>query len=72
MDVDGLSVKIVDTAGIRLTEDLVEKIGVEKSLDLSKNADLIIAIFDGSKELEKEDYMILDHIRDKGKNYCCK
>lgn len=67
LDVDGLSVKIVDTAGIRLTEDLVEKIGVEKSLDLSKNADLIIAIFDGSKELEKEDYMILDHIRDKEK-----
>lgn len=65
INVDGISLKLIDTAGIRDTDNEIEKIGVEKSKRLAKEADLIIAIFDVSKELEAEDYEILDIIKDK-------
>ncbi|MDO5718259.1 MAG: tRNA uridine-5-carboxymethylaminomethyl(34) synthesis GTPase MnmE [Tissierellia bacterium] len=65
INIDEVAIRIVDTAGIRNTDDIVEKIGVEKSLELSRDADLIIAIFDISKELDEEDYKILDIIKDK-------
>jgi tRNA modification GTPase len=57
--------RIIDTAGIRETDDMVERIGVEKALEKVKEADLVIMIFDSSKELEKEDESILDYIKDK-------
>lgn len=60
------TLKINDTAGIRDTDDLVEKIGVDKSIELSKSSDLIIAIFDRSREFDSEDEKILELI--KGKN----
>lgn len=60
------TLKINDTAGIRDTDDLVEKIGVDKSIELSKSSDLIIAIFDRSREFDSEDQKILELI--KGKN----
>lgn len=60
------TLKINDTAGIRDTDDLVEKIGVDKSIELSKSSDLIIAIFDRSREFDTEDKKILELI--KGKN----
>ena len=59
------TLKINDTAGIRETEDLVEKIGVDKSIELSQNSDLILAIFDRSREFDQEDQKILDLIKDK-------
>ncbi|MBV1757853.1 MAG: tRNA uridine-5-carboxymethylaminomethyl(34) synthesis GTPase MnmE [Dethiosulfatibacter sp.] len=62
----GVPLKIIDTAGIRNTEDIVEKIGVQKALEKIEEADLILMVFDASKELEVEDLMIIDHI--KGKN----
>jgi tRNA modification GTPase len=62
----GVPLKIIDTAGIRNTEDIVEKIGVQKALQKIEDADLILMVFDASKELESEDLMIIDHI--KGKN----
>jgi tRNA modification GTPase len=62
----GVPLKIIDTAGIRSTEDIVEKIGVEKALSKIEEADLILMVFDASKELETEDLMIIDRIR--GKN----
>lgn len=65
IDLDGISLKINDTAGIRDTEDIVEKIGVEKSVSFISNSDLIIAIFDSSREFDDEDRKILDLIRDK-------
>ena len=49
VNIDGVPLKIIDTAGIRKTDDFVEKIGVEKAINLIKDADLIIAIFDSSR-----------------------
>lgn len=65
IELGGLALKISDTAGIRDTDDIVEKIGVEKSVSFIDNADLIIAIFDSSRPLDKEDIRIIDLIKDK-------
>lgn len=63
--VNGIPLKLVDTAGIREAADEVEKIGVEKSKKQAEDADLIIAIFDSSKELTEEDMEILNLIKNK-------
>lgn len=60
------TLKINDTAGIRDTDDLVEKIGVDKSIELVDQSDLILAIFDMSRDFDEEDEKILNLI--KGKN----
>ena len=65
INIDGLSLKLIDTAGIRDTENTIEKIGVEKSKKLAEEADLIIAIFDLSKDFEEEDKQIASIIKDK-------
>ena len=57
--INGIPLKLVDTAGIREASDEVEKIGVEKSIKQAEEADLIIAIFDSSKNLTEEDIEIL-------------
>ena len=63
INVNGISLKLIDTAGIRKTDDKIEEIGVKRALKLSEEADLIIAIFDGSKELDTNDLQILDLIK---------
>lgn len=63
--VDGVPLKLIDTAGIREAKDEVEKIGITKSKEIAKDADLIIAIFDSSKDLTDEDKEILDIIKNK-------
>lgn len=63
--IEGITLKLIDTAGIRETNDEIEKIGVKKSKKLIDDAELVIAIFDGTKELEEDDYLILDLIKDK-------
>lgn len=63
--IEGITLKLIDTAGIRETNDEIEKIGVRKSKKVVDEAELIIAIFDGSKCLEKEDYDILQLIEHK-------
>ena len=65
INIDGIPLKIIDTAGIRETNDFVEKIGVEKAISLIEESDLVIALFDSSKELEEEDYKILELIKNK-------
>lgn len=65
VNIEGIPLKLIDTAGIRKTEDKIEEIGVKRALKLSKEADLIIAIFDGSKELDNEDLEILNIIKNK-------
>lgn len=57
--IDGLELRLIDTAGIRDTDNLVEAIGVEKSRDLLKKADLALLLFDGSRTLSKEDWSLL-------------
>ena len=53
-------IRLTDTAGIRQTEDTVEKIGVDRALSAAQNADLVIAVFDGSAELTEEDYNAIE------------
>jgi len=65
VSVDGITLKLIDTAGIRETDDEIEQIGVNKSKKLIDEAELVIAIFDGTKKLEKEDLDILKLIKDK-------
>ena len=57
-----IPLKIIDTAGIRDTNNAIEKIGVEKALKIAENADLVIAIIDNSKDLDNEDIKILNII----------
>lgn len=66
INLGSFTLKMNDTAGIRDTDDIVEKIGVDKSIEISKSSDLIIALFDTSREFDKEDQKILDLIE--GKN----
>ena len=65
VNINGIPLKLVDTAGIRNAEDEVEKIGINKSREIAKDADLIIAIFDSSKKLSNEDKEILKLIKNK-------
>ncbi len=65
VNIDGVPLKLIDTAGIRDAKDEVEKIGIKKSKEIANDADLVIAIFDGSKELTKEDIEILNIIKNK-------
>lgn len=61
----GIHLNIVDTAGIRSTDDVVEKIGVDKAKELAKKGDLIIFVVDGSKEIDENDKEIIELIKDK-------
>lgn len=61
----GISLNIVDTAGIRETEDVVEKIGVTRARTAAESADLIIYVVDGSRPLDENDEEIMEFIRDK-------
>lgn len=61
----GIGLNLIDTAGIRKTEDVVEKIGVRKAFDYAKDADLIIYVVDSSKPLDESDEEIIDLISDK-------
>ncbi len=66
VNINGIILNIVDTAGIRSTDDVVEKIGVDKALKNVDNADLILYVVDGSKQLDDNDSQIISHI--KGRN----
>ena len=65
LEIDGIPIRIIDTAGIRNAKDEVEKIGKKKAKEVAETADLIIAIFDITKKLDEEDKKILDIIGNK-------
>ena len=65
MSMSGISLNIIDTAGIRNTEDVVEKIGVKKAKSYAKDADLIIYVVDSSTQLDENDEEIMELIRDR-------
>lgn len=62
VNIKGIPLVMIDTAGIRETQDEVENIGVEKSKSLIKNADLVLFVLDSSRELDKEDIEIYERI----------
>lgn len=65
VNLDGVLLKITDTAGIRETDDAVEKIGVDRAKQSIEESDLIISIFDLSRELEDDDYEIMKLVKNK-------
>ena len=65
INLDGIPVKITDTAGIRETEDIVEKIGVERSKEKLEEADLVVLMIDTSRAIEAEDREIIEVVKDK-------
>jgi tRNA modification GTPase len=65
INIRGIPLRIIDTAGIRETEDVIEKIGVDKSKELIEQADLILFILDISSKLSKEDEILMELLKDK-------
>ena len=65
LNINGINIKIIDTAGIRETDEKVEKIGIERAITIAEKSDLIIAIFDISKPFNENDMKILDIISKK-------
>ena len=65
INIEGVPLKIIDTAGIHKTEDKIEKIGIERSKEKAGKASLILALFDGSREFDEEDEEILIFINEK-------
>ena len=66
LNIGGLPLRIIDTAGIRESHDMAEMEGVKRSLSAIEDADLVIAIVDGSQPLKKEDFEVMEKV--KGKN----
>ena len=62
VSVRGIPIRLTDTAGIRQTEDVIEKIGIEKSKESFNRADLVIFMIDRSQPLDEEDYEIIRHL----------
>jgi len=65
LNIKGIPLKLIDTAGIRETQDLVEQIGVKKTKEFFNKADLIIFMLDASRELTEEDIEIIELIKNK-------
>lgn len=65
ISVEGVPLKIIDTAGIRNSNDEVEKIGIKKAIDIARSSDIVIAIFDINRELNDEDKQILSLLENK-------
>jgi len=65
LNIKGLPLRIMDTAGIRDVQDIAEKEGVRRSLQSIEDADLVIAVFDGSEPLKDEDYEVIEKLKGK-------
>ncbi|MBK5251432.1 MAG: tRNA uridine-5-carboxymethylaminomethyl(34) synthesis GTPase MnmE [Peptostreptococcaceae bacterium] len=65
LNIRGIPLRIVDTAGIRETEDMIEKMGVERSKAFFNKADLVILVLDAGEELRKEDREIMEYVKGK-------
>lgn len=65
INVGGIPLNIIDTAGVRETDNIIEKIGVEKSKSLAEEADLVLLMFDGSRELSDEDRGLIELTKNK-------
>ena len=65
LSINGISVNLIDTAGIRETQDIVEKIGVERSISSIENADIILLVLDTSDKLNAEDKELMEKLKDR-------
>ena len=65
VELKGIALKFIDTAGIRKTKDIVEKIGVDKSLEMIDESDLVIHVLNNNEVLTEEDKEIMEKIKDK-------
>ena len=65
INLGSVTLNLIDTAGIRETEDIVEQIGVSKSLDIIDKAELVLLVIDGSEYLTQEDKELIERIKDK-------
>lgn len=65
INIKGIPIKIIDTAGIRKSDNLVEKIGIEKAVNISKRADIILLVLDNSQEITEEDINIINDVDEK-------
>ena len=63
--IGSVQLNLIDTAGIRESNDKIEQIGIEKSQEKLKDAKLVLLVFDGSKELDEEDKQLLELTKDK-------
>jgi tRNA modification GTPase len=69
VNIRGCRVNLLDTAGIRQSHDLVERLGVERSVEMINKADIILLVLDGSRELNEHDKQIIELVQ--GKNVVC-
>ncbi len=65
LDIDGLKVRLLDTAGVRSSEDQVEAIGIERAVEHIRSADLVLFLADSSQPLSEEDFTLIEEIKDK-------
>jgi len=65
VNVNGIPLKLLDTAGIRETSDIVEQIGVEKSRSALADADLILLVFNGAEQLQEDELLLIEQLKDK-------
>lgn len=65
INLSGITLNVIDTAGIRDTSDIVEKLGVEKAMKYADSADLLMFVIDASKELDEDDKQIFEMIKNK-------
>ena len=65
IELKGIALKFIDTAGIRQTEDVVEKIGVDKSLEIMEDADLVILVLNNNEQLTEEDEELINKVKEK-------
>lgn len=63
--VDGITINLIDTAGLRESEDIVEKIGIEKTNNEIKNADIVLVVLDLSRDLTQEEIELLESIKNR-------
>lgn len=69
INIDGNIIRLIDTAGIRKSQDEIEKIGIQKSIDSINRSDIILVVFDTSRELDFEDFEVIDLLNNSNKKY---
>ncbi|TDI82370.1 MAG: tRNA uridine-5-carboxymethylaminomethyl(34) synthesis GTPase MnmE [Caldithrix sp.] len=62
LDIRGVLFRVVDTAGVRVTKDKIEQLGVQRSLEQIKEADILLFLFDGSSPLDQQDLELIEHV----------